>query len=279
MPSSVVTDFKALGNTARAIRRDIVKLIAEGGSGHPGGSLSAVEILTALYFGGWMNYDPKNPQDPNRDRFILSKGHAAPVLYVTLAHAGFFPKESLKGLRKFGSKLQGHPDMHKVPGVEMSAGSLGQGISTAVGMALGNRMDGRNTKIYCMVGDGECQEGQVWEALMSAAHYELDNFVVIVDRNKLQIDGFVEDIMDLGDLPAKMKAFGFNTFEIDGHSYDEIYRALGEVGKIPGVPTAIVANTVKGKGVSFMENVCEWHGVAPKPDELERALAELADPA
>ena len=261
---------------ANEIRKDIVAMIAEAGSGHPGGSLSCTDIMTALYFGGVLNYDASNPQMESRDRFVMAKGHAAPALYATLAHAGYFPREELKTLRKLGSRLQGHPDMNLCPGVEVSTGSLGQGASIAVGMALGAKCQGKDTKVYTILGDGECQEGQVWEAFMAAAHYKLDNLTVIVDNNGLQIDGSNDEVMSLGDMPAKLRAFGFDLYEIDGHDLDAVEQALSAPATA-GKPKAILAHTVKGKGVSFMEGQVGWHGKAPNEEQRQQALKELED--
>ncbi|MDW7675799.1 MAG: transketolase [Bacillota bacterium] len=265
---------EALREKATLMRREIVKMIGKAGSGHPGGSLSAADILTYLYFHE-MNIDPKEPKKADRDRFVLSKGHAAPVLYATLALRGYFPMEELDGLRKLGSMLQGHPDMHKVPGVEMSTGSLGQGLSVANGMALADKLDGRANRTFVMVGDGEMQEGQIWEAAMAAAHYKLDNVTGFLDHNGLQIDGFVEDVMNSNPVAEKWRAFNWHVIEIDGHDFDQIAAAINKAKETKGKPTMIVAKTIKGKGVSFMEDQVGWHGVAPKPDELERALEEL----
>lgn len=264
-----------LEKRAQAIRRHIVNMIAEVGSGHPGGSLSAVEILTTLYF-GVMKIDPNVPNDPERDRFILSKGHAAPVLYATLAERGYFAVETLSSFRRLGSPLQGHPDMRKVPGVEMSTGSLGQGLSVGVGMALGARLDHRYCRVYVLLGDGECQEGQIWEAAMAAGHYQLNNLVAIVDRNGLQIDGSTETVMTLSPLAQKWRAFGWNVVEVDGHSFSELFQALDSVA-YAHKPTAIIARTVKGKGVTFMEGAVEWHGKAPDRKQREKALEELGE--
>ncbi|SHG53842.1 transketolase subunit A [Thermosyntropha lipolytica DSM 11003] len=259
---------------ARVLRGHILRMLTQAGSGHTGGSLSAADIVACLYF--WeMNIDPQNPRDPNRDRFVLSKGHAAPVLYAALAEKGFFPQEMLSTLRKLGSPLQGHPDMKKLPGVEASTGSLGQGISWAVGMALGGKLDNRDYRVYALLGDGELQEGMVWEAFMAAAHYKLDNLVAIIDHNGLQIDGRISEVMSPEPVGDKLNAFGWEVISIDGHNIEEILKALEEARKVKGKPTAIVAETVKGKGVSFMENRVEWHGVAPKEEELKRALSEL----
>lgn len=267
--------MKDLEKIANKIRCDIVKMVAKAGSGHPGGSLSSVEILTMLYFEK-MNVDPKNPQMPNRDRLVMSKGHATPVLYSVLAAKGYFPEEELDHFRQLGSILQGHPDMRKVPGVEMSTGSLGQGISTAVGMAISGKLDQSDHKIYAILGDGELQEGLVWEAAMSAAHYQLDNLIAFVDNNDLQIDGDIRDVMSPYPIVDKFKAFGWHVISVeDGNSLDLLKEAWAEAKDVKGQPTVIVCKTVKGKGVSYMENVCGWHGVAPKPEELEIALKEL----
>ncbi len=267
-------DVSKLAEKAKKIRRLIIEMLSEAGSGHPGGSLSATDIVTALYFYK-MNYDPKDPMSASRDRFILSKGHAAPVLYAALMVAGFIPEELKNSLRKLNSCLQGHPDMCKVPGVEMSTGSLGQGLSVAVGMALANRLDQNKAKVYCMVGDGECQEGNIWEAAMSASFRKLDNLVVIIDNNKLQIDGPVENVKGIEPLADKWKAFGFEVLEIDGHDLQAITKALDTADQIKGKPTAILAHTIKGKGVSFMENKVNFHGVAPNAEEKVKALGEL----
>ena len=267
-------DHKGLKEIARNIRKDIVSMIHTSKSGHPGGSLSAVEILTALYFDE-MNIDPNNCKMEDRDRFVLSKGHAAPVLYATLAHKGYFDKEELKGLRKINRMLQGHPDMKGIPGVEMSTGSLGQGFSVACGMAMASKLDNAPWRVYALLGDGEVQEGIVWEAAMSAAHYKLDNMVAFLDYNGLQIDGKTEDVMDIGSIVDKFKAFGWNVIEIDGHDFDQIFAALDMAKETVGKPTMIVAKTIKGKGISFMENQASWHGTAPSDKDLEQALIEL----
>ncbi|MGI6685710.1 MAG: transketolase [Bacillota bacterium] len=263
-----------LEEKARQIRKDIITMLQEAGSGHPGGSLSAADILAVLYFQE-MNINPENPHLPERDRFVLSKGHGAPVLYAALAEKGFFPKEDLFELRKLGARLQGHPDMKRVPGVEISTGSLGQGLSAANGMALAGKIDGASYRVYALIGDGECQEGQIWEAAMFAAHYKLDNLAVFLDHNGLQIDGRISDVMSPEPLDEKWRAFGWHVQVIDGHSFPEIIAALAKAREIKGKPSMIIANTVKGKGVSFMEDVAGWHGVAPKPEEAERALADL----
>ncbi|MDR2432104.1 MAG: transketolase [Candidatus Margulisbacteria bacterium] len=267
-------DIKELAAIAKKLRRMIIEMLAGAGSGHPGGSLSAADIVTALYFAK-MRYDAQNPQWRERDKFVLSKGHAAPALYAALMEAGLLDRDLQATLRKIGSPLQGHPDMHKVPGVEISTGSLGQGISVAAGIALAGKLDKLNSKVYCLTGDGECQEGQVWEAAMSAAHYRLDNLIVITDRNRLQIDGDTEQVMGLEPLAEKWRAFGFEVLEIDGHDFTQILGALDRADTIVGRPVYILANTVKGKGVSFMENKAHYHGVAPTPEEKIKALAEL----
>ncbi len=243
-------------------------------SGHPGGSLSAADILTYLYFAE-MNVDPKNPKMEERDRFVLSKGHVAPGLYSTLAHKGFFPVEELKNLRKIGSFLQGHPDMKKTPGVDMSTGSLGQGISAACGMAKAAKIKGEKHRVYALLGDGEIQEGQVWEAAMFAAHYKLDNICFIVDNNGLQIDGNVADVMSPYPIDEKFEAFGFHAINVDGHDFDQLEKAFNEAKTITGKPTVIIAKTVKGKDVSFMENQASWHGSAPNAEQFETAMTEL----
>lgn len=266
--------IKELKEMAKIIRRDIVEMIGEAKSGHPGGSLSAADIVTYLYFSE-MNIDPLEPKWKERDRFVLSKGHAAPVLYAALAHRGFFPKESLYTLRKIGSNLQGHPDMNKVPGVDMSTGSLGTGISAAVGMALAGKLDKANYRVFALLGDGELQEGQVWEAAMAAAHYKLDNLIAFVDNNGLQIDGNVEDVMSPAPIGAKFEAFGWFVQEIDGHDFNAIAEALNKAKEQKGHPSIIVAHTVKGKGVSFMENQASWHGSAPSAEQVAIAKEEL----
>lgn len=268
-------DLKSLESIAKNIRRSIVSMICEAKSGHPGGSLSIVDILTALYYDE-MNIDPTKPKMEGRDRFVLSKGHAAPALYAVLAEKGYFPKEELMTLRKFGSHLQGHPDMKKVPGVEISTGSLGQGLSVANGMALNAKIFKEDYRVYVMIGDGELQEGQIWEAAMTAAHYKLDNVCAFVDSNNLQIDGNVDVVMGVEPLDKKWEAFGWNVLSIDGHNFEEIFSALEAAKACKGKPTLILAKTVKGKGVSFMENVCGFHGTAPTAEERDKALAELA---
>ena len=267
-------DHKGLKEIARNIRKDIVSMIHTSKSGHPGGSLSAVEILTALYFDE-MNIDINDCKMEDRDRFVLSKGHAAPVLYATLANKGYFDKEELNGLRKINRMLQGHPDMKGTPGVEMSTGSLGQGFSVACGMAMASKLDNAPWRVYTLLGDGEVQEGIIWEAAMSAAHYKLDNMVAFLDYNGLQIDGKTEDVMNIGPIVDKFKAFGWNVIEIDGHDFDQIFAALDMAKETVGKPTIIIAKTIKGKGISFMENEAMWHGTAPSDSDLERALLDL----
>ena len=265
---------KNLKAIANQLRIDMIEALAAAGSGHPGGSLSATEILTVLYFDK-MRVDPDDPSDPGRDRLVLSKGHAAPALYAALAERGFFPREELVTLRKLDSRLQGHPNMADTPGVDMSTGSLGQGLSVANGMALAGRLDGRDYWVYCVMGDGEIQEGQVWEAAMSAAHYGLDHLIAFVDHNHLQIDGNNDEVMTVNPIEDKFRAFGWHVLTIDGHDYDAISDAVETAKATKGKPTLIVAETVKGKGVSFMENQVGWHGVAPNAEQAEKALAEL----
>lgn len=259
---------------AEEIRLDTIKSLYKAGSGHPGGSLSMVELLTALYF-RVMNVDEKNPEMETRDRFVLSKGHGAPSFYTTLAHRGFFPVETLDTLREYGSILQGHPDSKKVPGVDISTGSLGQGISVACGMAQGMKSQQIQSKVFCILGDGECQEGQVWEAFMSAAHYKLDNLIAILDNNDLQIDGKVSQTMSIYPMKEKLEAFQFHVIEVDGNDMEAVVSALEEAVKNTGKPTMILAKTVKGKGVSFMENECNWHGIGMKEEEYKIALSDI----
>jgi len=267
-------DYKELSETANRIRVSIIKSIHAAGSGHPGGSLSSADIVTALYFNE-MNVDPKNPKMENRDKFILSKGHVGPLQYAALAEKGYFPKEELLTLRKLGSRLQGHPDLKKVPGVEMSTGSLGQGFSSSVGMALANKLDKNPGRIYVLLGDGELQEGLVWEAAMSAAHYKLDNLAAIIDWNGLQIDGPNDEVMTVKPVDEKFRAFGWHVIMIDGHDFMQITEAFATARNFKGKPTAIVAKTCKGKGVSFMEGKAGWHGKAPNDDEAKQAVLEL----
>lgn len=264
----------SLERTAVKIRMDIIRMLARAGSGHPGGSLSAADIVTALYF-HHMRHDPKNPKWEERDRFVLSKGHACPVLYSALAESGYFPVLELDTLRKLGSSLQGHPAMQYLPGIEMSTGSLGQGLSAAVGMALAGRIDRKEWRVYCLVGDGESDEGQIWEAAMSAGHFKVDNLAAILDRNGLQIDGCTENVMRLSPVVEKWRSFGWNVIEIDGHNMEAILDALDLAMTVKGKPTLILANTIKGKGVSFMENIADWHGKAPSKEQAEIALRDL----
>ncbi|MCR5792994.1 MAG: transketolase [Lachnospiraceae bacterium] len=259
---------------ANEVRKGIVTAVHSAKSGHPGGSLSAADIFTYLYFEE-MNVDPKNPKMKDRDRFVLSKGHVAPGLYATLAQKGFFPVEDLKTLRHVGSYLQGHPDMKHIPGIDMSSGSLGQGLSCAVGMALSAKLSNEDYRVYSLTGDGEIQEGQIWEAAMFAGSRKLDNLVVIVDNNGLQIDGAIEDVCSPYPLDKKFEAFNFHVINIDGNDFDQIEAALKEARETKGQPTAIIAKTVKGKGVSFMENEAGWHGVAPNDEEYAQAMQEL----
>ncbi|MBQ4218898.1 MAG: transketolase [Butyrivibrio sp.] len=263
-----------LQKTANEVRKSIITALHAAGAGHPGGSLSSTDIFTYLYFEE-MNVDPKNVSNPDRDRFVLSKGHCAPGLYSVMAEKGYFPKEELTTLRKLGSRLQGHPSMQYLPGLDMSSGSLGQGISAACGMALSAKLDKKDFRVYTLLGDGELQEGQVWEAAMFAGFRKLDNLVVIVDNNGLQIDGPVDKVCSPYPIDKKFEAFNFHVINIDGHNFDEIKAAFEEAKKTKGMPTAIIAHTVKGKGVSFMENQAGWHGKAPNDDEFKQAMEEL----
>ena len=263
-----------LKSISTEIRKDIVKMLTESASGHPGGSLSATDIMTVLFFKE-MNIDPNNEKDPNRDRFVLSKGHAAPVLYSTLARRGYFPVEELSTLRKFKSRLQGHPSIQYLPGIDMSTGSLGQGISAAVGMALAGKIDKKDYRVYTILGDGELEEGQEWEASMCAAHYKLNNLTAFIDFNGLQIDGDITKVMNPCPIDKKFEAFGWNVLVIDGHNYEEIIDAIEKAKECKDKPTAVVCKTIKGKGVSFMENQAEWHGIAPSREQCEAALKEL----
>lgn len=267
-------DIHELQKIAKEVRKDIVRMLTESGSGHPGGSLSAVEILTTLYFKE-MNVNIEDPDNVDRDRFVLSKGHAAPVLYSVLAEKGFFNKEELMGLRKLGSMLQGHPNMNYVPGIDMSTGSLGQGISTAVGMAIAGKLDNKDYRVYSLLGDGELQEGQVWEASMAAAHFKLDNLTAFIDYNSLQIDGRIQDVMSPDPIDDKFRAFGWHVINIDGHDFEAIIAAIEEARNTKDKPTMIVAKTIKGKGVSFMEDEASWHGSAPSKEQCEQALKEI----
>lgn len=263
-----------LQKKANEVRKGIVTAVHSAKAGHPGGSLSAADVYTYLYFEE-MNIDPKNPKMENRDRFVLSKGHTAPGLYATLANRGFFPVEDLTTLRKLGSYLQGHPDMKHIPGVDMSSGSLGQGISAAVGMALGAKMDKKDYRVYTLLGDGEIQEGQVWEASMFAGHRKLDNLVVIVDNNGLQIDGKIDDVCSPYPIDKKFEAFNFHVINVDAHDFDALRSAFKEARETKGMPTAIIAHSLKGKGVSFMEGQASWHGTAPNDEQYAVAMADL----
>lgn len=267
---------KELAITACKVRMGIIEGTHSAKSGHPGGSLSAADVLTYLYFCE-MNVDPQHPDKADRDRLVLSKGHVAPALYAVLAHKGYFPVQELKTLRKIGSRLQGHPDMKKIPGVDMSSGSLGQGISAACGMAKAAKLQNADWRVYAVLGDGEIQEGQVWEAAMFASHYHLDNLCVLVDNNGLQIDGNIADVMSPYPIDEKFKAFGFHVINIDGHDFDQIEAAYQEARTVKGQSTAIIAKTVKGKGVSFMENQASWHGTAPNDEQYEVAMKELGE--
>jgi len=261
---------------ARRLRRHIISMIGRAGSGHPGGSLSAVEIISTLYF-RVMRHNPQQPDWPDRDRFILSKGHAAPVLYATLAESGYFPVEELSTLRQLDSRLQGHTDRTLTPGVEMSAGSLGQGLSFALGIALAGRLNSQQYRVYALLGDGECDEGQVWEAAMASAHFKVDNLVAIADRNEQQIDGWTRDVMGLEPFNQKWQSFGWHVIEVDGHSFAQLIEAFDRAKLVKGQPTVVIAHTIKGKGVSFMENNPDFHGRAPSPAQVEVALKELED--
>lgn len=259
---------------AERYRIDIIEMLQEAGSGHPGGSLSAIDVISTLYHYK-LRHRPDDPSWAQRDRFVLSKGHGVPAQYVVMSDLGYFPREQLWTLRKLGSPLQGHPCRHQLPGIDASTGSLGQGLSIAQGMALASRLDGGKYRVYCLMGDGETQEGQVWEAAMSAVKYRVALLTVILDYNKAQIDGYTRDVMDLEPLADKWRAFGWHVITIDGHDYGQIIDALDEAERVEDRPTYIIAHTVKGKGVSFMENVVGWHGVAPKRDEADRAIAEI----
>lgn len=267
-----ITELK---KTANNIRKGIIEEVHAAASGHPGGSLSSADILTYLYFEEMQNIDPKDPKNPDRDRFVLSKGHAAPVLYATLAEKGFIPKEELVTLRKIGSRLQGHPDMNLVPGVDMSTGSLGQGLSTAVGMALAAKLDKKDYRVYSLLGDGEIQEGQIWEACMFAGYRKLDNLVVILDNNGLQIDGEIKKVCSPYPLDEKFLSFNFHVIHADAHDFDSLKAAFDEAKETKGMPTAIIAKSVKGKGVSFMENEVGWHGKGPNDEEYKAAMEDL----
>lgn len=263
-----------LKKQATKSRKLILEMLTQAGNGHPGGSLSAIDIITALFFHE-MRVDPKNPENENRDRFVLSKGHGVPALYATLAYRGYFKPEDTMTLRQLGSPFQGHPDRVRMPAVEASTGSLGQGLSVAQGIAMAGKIDNKDYRVYCLMGDGETQEGQVWEALMSAGNYKLNNLCVFLDANKYQIDGQTKDVMDIEPLEDKIKAFKWNVLRIDGHDMDQILDALKKARAENSKPTMIIADTIKGKGVSFMENVNKWHGVSPTKEELKKALEEL----
>lgn len=269
-----ITSVEALKNIAKEIRRGIIQEVYSANSGHPGGSLSCTDILTVLYF-NQMNINPNDPNSETRDRFVLSKGHCSPALYATLAKKGYFDEKELTTFRKIDSNLQGHPDMNKVKGVDMSSGSLGQGLSVANGMALNSKLDELGYRVYCLLGDGEIEEGQVWEAAMTSSKYNLDNLCVIVDNNNLQIDGTIENVKSLKNIEEKFKFFGFNVITINGNSISDIIKALENAKITKGKPTAIIAITTKGKGVSFMEDKAEWHGKAPNEDEYKLAMEEL----
>lgn len=269
-----INDVKKLSKIAKDIRKGIIEAVYSGQSGHPGGSLSIADIMTVLYFYE-MNINPENPKDENRDRLVLSKGHCAPALYSTLANRGFFEVEELRTLRNIESRLQGHPDMNKIPGVDMTTGSLGQGLSAANGMAIAGKLNNKYYRVYCIMGDGEIEEGQVWEAAMASNKYKLDNLCVIVDNNNLQIDGTIEEVMSSYPIDEKFKSFGFQVINIDGHNIQEIIDAFDVARNIKGKPVCIIAKTIKGKGVSFMENKAEWHGKAPNQEQYEQAIKEI----
>ncbi|MBQ9658841.1 MAG: transketolase [Clostridia bacterium] len=271
-----IVDIEELKEKAKEVRRGILKQVYSAKSGHPGGSLSVADILTVLYWNE-MNVNKNDPNWENRDRLVLSKGHCAPALYSVLAEKGFFDKEILTTLRNINSNLQGHPDMNKVPGVDMTTGSLGQGLSSANGMAIAGKLDNKDYRVYCILGDGEIEEGQIWEACMAASKYKLDNLCVIVDNNNLQIDGTVEEVMNIYPIDEKFKSFGFEVITINGHEIPEIINALDKAKKVKGKPTCIIAKTIKGKGVSFMENKPEWHGKAPNEEQFNQAIIEISD--
>lgn len=264
-----------LKEKSRKIRKNIIEMVYSASSGHPGGSLSVTDILTTLYFKE-MNVDINNPKNENRDRLVLSKGHCTPALYSTLAEKGFFSENDLKTFRKINSYLQGHPDMNKIPGVDMSSGSLGQGLSVANGMAIAGKLDKKDYRVYCIMGDGEIEEGQIWEAAMTSSHYKLDNLCAIIDNNNLQIDGKVDEVMSPYPIDKKFESFGFNTLVIDGHNFEEIINAFEKAKQTKGKPTAIIAKTIKGKGISYMENKASWHGKAPSEEEYKTAIEEIA---
>lgn len=268
-------EISELEKFAKEVRRDIIKMLTEAGSGHPGGSLSSVEIMVALYF-KFMRHKPKEPRWPDRDRFILSKGHVCPTQYACLARSGYFPVSELETLRKCGSRLQGHPGKDKnLQGIEISSGSLGQNLSVACGVALAGKMDKRDYRVYCLMGDGEIQEGQIWEAAMTASQYGLDNLCGILDNNDFQIDGSIKDVKNIYPLEDKWKSFGWNVFDVDGHNLSQLLKAFSEAESVKGKPSIIIARTIKGKGVSFMEGNNDWHGKAPSKEQAEQALKEL----
>lgn len=269
-----ITDIKQLEEKAKEVRKGIIEAVYSNKSGHPGGSLSIADIMTVLYF-NQMNIDEKNPKWEDRDRLVLSKGHCSPALYSCLANRGFFDVEKLKTFRNINSNLQGHPDMNKVPGVDISSGSLGQGLSCANGMAIAGKMDNKNYRVYCILGDGEIEEGQVWEAAMASNKYKLDNLCVIVDNNNLQIDGTIEEVMSSYPIDEKFKSFGFQVINIDGHNIQEIIDAFDVAKNVKDKPTCIIAKTIKGKGVSYMENDVKWHGIAPNEEQYQLAMKEL----
>ena len=269
-----IKDVSKLNEISKNIRKGIIESVYNGQSGHPGGSLSIADIMTVLYFYE-MNIEPENPKKEDRDRLVLSKGHCAPALYSTLANRGFFDIKELQTLRKIDSRLQGHPDMNKIPGVDMTTGSLGQGLSISNGMAIAAKLNKANYRVYCIIGDGELEEGQIWESAMTSSHYKLDNICAIIDENGLQIDGKTSEVMNSDSISEKFKSFGFYTIEIDGNNIEEIIRAFEQAKKIKEKPTAIIAKTIKGKGVSFMENQVGWHGKAPNIEELEIAKKDL----
>ena len=269
-----ITNVEALKKIAVDVRKGIIEEVYSAKSGHPGGALSCADILTVLYF-NQMNVDDEKPNDPNRDRLVLSKGHASPALYSVLARKGYFNKELLQTFRKIGSNLQGHPDMNKVPGVDMTTGSLGQGLSSAVGMAIASKMDSAGCRIYCIVGDGEIEEGQIWEAATIASKNKLDNLCVILDNNNLQIDGNINEVGGMNNITERFMSFGFNVINVDGHNVDGLIDAFTTAKQTKGKPTIIIAKTIKGKGVSFMEDKAEWHGKAPNEEEYNIAMSEL----
>lgn len=270
-----IENIDELKQIANDIRKGIIEAVYSGKSGHPGGSLSIADIITVLYFNE-MNINPEVPKDENRDRLVLSKGHCAPALYSTLARKGFFNVEELQTLRNIESRLQGHPDMKNIPGVDMTTGSLGQGLSSANGMAIAGKLDNKDYRVYCILGDGEIEEGQVWEAAMASSKYKLDNLCVIVDNNNLQIDGTIEEVMSSYPIDEKFRSFGFQIINIDGHDIDEIIKAFEVAKNVKGKPTCIIAKTIKGKGVSFMENQVGWHGKAPNEEQYKQAMEELS---